>query len=255
MKDESPRRSDSTKPAVSSAAGARLTMPRTDDPLFDRIAAFTAINAACDRVDAMQSSARRINVQSATGNDGLPKRAMVSSHGRMTVPYGNQRIKSANRMGETDDSHRFSPPVFSAEVVGAQGRGAIRLASVFLAEVECQIGGPVLMCLVPSCGGSSQSASYSIEGLPIVRNQPKSVGVTIDCMPPLQVTNRMTMRRHLVLDQDDSFRTPRVTARAERPGIRVYQSMRVKHRHHARRQLEDLKDGCALPSKPHRSAR
>ncbi len=87
----------------------------------------------------------------------------------MTVPYGNQRIKSANRISNTDDCRRLSPPVFSPEVIGAQGSGAVRRASVFLAEVECQVGGPVLMRFVPSCGGSSQSASYSIEGLPIIR--------------------------------------------------------------------------------------
>ena len=84
---------------------------------------------------------------------------MVSSHGRMTVPYGNQRIKSANRMGYTDDSLWLSAPVFFPGVVGAQGKGAVRLTSVFNAEVECDVGGHVLMRFVPSCGGSSQSAS------------------------------------------------------------------------------------------------
>ena len=111
------------------------------------------------------------------------------------------------------------------------------------------------MRFVPSCGGSSQSASSSIEGLPVIGIQPETVAITIDCMSPLQATNRTTIRRHLLLDQDDSLRTPRVTARADRPGIRVHHPMRVNHRRRARRPLEDLDDGCALPSTLHRSAR
>ncbi len=125
-------------------------MPGTDDRLFDRIAAFTAINAAATGLTPCgHRRFRRVNVQSATGRHrtchaefsasrkrfdsadaagrgGLPRCALVCSHRRITAPCVNQGMEIGNGMGNTDDSLRLSPPVFFQGVVAGRSRRAER---------------------------------------------------------------------------------------------------------------------------------